>query len=59
MNYDEFWQENGAQRGDKYWQLPLQVEQRPLEEIQSKKRSMYRKRYQLFEQIEQGIRTNC
>ncbi|WKT00217.1 DUF535 family protein [Gallibacterium salpingitidis] len=57
MNYDEFWQENKAVYQDNYWQLPLQVEQRPLEEIQSKKRSMYRKRYELFAQIEQGIKT--
>ena len=59
MNYDEFWQENGAVHQDNYWVLPLTVEQRPLEEIQSKKRSMYRKRYELFVQIEAGIQAHC
>lgn len=59
MNYDEFWQENGATYQNDYWLLPLQVEQRSLEEIQSKKRSMYRKRYELFAQIEAGIQAHC
>ncbi|MFC0309726.1 VirK/YbjX family protein [Gallibacterium trehalosifermentans] len=55
MNYDEFWQENGGSYQQNYWFLPLLVERRPLEEIQSKKRSMYRKRYELFDQVMLGI----
>ena len=44
FNYDEFWQENQGQLNGQYWQLPLEIIRKPLEEIASKKRSMYRKR---------------
>ncbi|WP_386697469.1 VirK/YbjX family protein [Lonepinella sp. MS14436] len=56
FNYDEFWQENDAQYHDKYWQLPSQIERKPLEEIASKKRSMYRKRYEMFDALEQQMK---
>lgn len=53
FNYDEFWQENnGILNAKGYWQLPLSIERKPLEEIQSKKRSMYRKRYEMLDQLE-------
>ncbi|AZI14629.1 VirK/YbjX family protein [Avibacterium paragallinarum] len=53
FNYDEFWQENnGTLNAKGYWQLPLSIERKPLEEIQSKKRSMYRKRYEMLDQLE-------
>ena len=51
FNYDEFWQENAGELNEKYWQIPTALECRPLEEIQSKKRSMYRKRYQMFDSL--------
>lgn len=52
FNYDEFWQENnGTLNAKGYWQLPLTIERKPLEEIQSKKRSMYRKRYEMLDQL--------
>ncbi|MFD1806512.1 VirK/YbjX family protein [Pasteurella oralis] len=50
FNYDEFWQENQAQLAQ-YWQIPTEIERKPLEEIQSKKRSMYRKRYDMFDKV--------
>lgn len=34
-----------------YWELPLLIETKSLEEIESKKRSMYRKRYAMLEQL--------
>ena len=51
FNYDEFWQENEGKLAENYWQIPTALERRPLEEIQSKKRSMYRKRYDMFNQM--------
>ncbi|ABR74908.1 DUF535 domain-containing protein [Actinobacillus succinogenes] len=57
FNYDEFWRENeGALDEEGYWRLPLEVERKPLEEIQSKKRSMYRKRYDMFDSIQRSVR---
>ena len=51
FNYDEFWQENEGKLAENYWQIPTALERRPLEEIQSKKRSMYRKRYDMFDKM--------
>ena len=56
FNYDEFWQENGAildKQG--YWVIPLNIERKALEDIQSKKRSMYRKRYAMLDDAETQI----
>ena len=51
FNYDEFWQENEGHLAENYWQIPTALERRPLEDIQSKKRSMYRKRYDMFDKM--------
>ena len=52
MNYDLFWQENGATLGDDgYWHLPQIPPRKDLAEIESKKRSMYRKRYQMLDNM--------
>ncbi|MBH5329484.1 DUF535 domain-containing protein [Eikenella sp. S3360] len=57
FNYDAFWQENqGRLDANGYWRLPAQIERTPLEDIQSKKRSMYRKRYEMLDTLEQDIR---
>ncbi|MBE2898420.1 DUF535 domain-containing protein [Pasteurellaceae bacterium 20609_3] len=57
FNYDEFWAENDgefdAQSG--FWRLPMPIEQKPLEEIASKKRSMYRKRYAMLDDAQRAI----
>lgn len=55
FNYDEFWQENQGVYHAPYWQLPLDMERKPLEEIASKKRSMYRKRYEMLDQLADDI----
>ncbi|OOF60434.1 VirK/YbjX family protein [Rodentibacter pneumotropicus] len=55
FNYDEFWQENQGIYQDLYWQLPLDIERKPLEEIASKKRSMYRKRYDMLDRLTSEI----
>lgn len=57
FNYDSFWQENKGQYHNAYWQLPLDIERKAVEEIASKKRSMYRKRYEMLDQLEQAIST--
>lgn len=51
FDYDEFWQENQGIYQNLYWQLPLDIERKPLEEIASKKRSMYRKRYEMLDRL--------
>ena len=55
FNYDEFWQENEGKLTENYWQIPTALERRPLEDIQSKKRSMYRKRYEMFDKMTADI----
>lgn len=53
-NYDEFWQSlNGERISRHLWQLPLTLAQKPIEEIASKKRAEYRRRYELLEDIRQ------
>ncbi|SUT94467.1 Protein of uncharacterised function (DUF535) [[Actinobacillus] rossii] len=56
FNYDEFWQENEAMLNPQgYWALPLTIERKSLDDIQSKKRSMYRKRYEMLDNMAQSI----
>ena len=57
FNYDEFWQEYESKLVEDYWQIPTVLERRPLEEIQSKKRSMYRKRYEMFDNMTAEIQS--
>ncbi|QGM81027.1 VirK/YbjX family protein [Otariodibacter oris] len=56
FNYDHFWQEHEGilnERG--YWVLPLEIKRKPLEEIETKKRSLHRKRYQMFDHLQESI----
>ncbi|MDY2946817.1 VirK/YbjX family protein [Mannheimia varigena] len=41
---------------DKYWQLPLELESKAIEDIPSKKRSMYRKRYEMLENLKSAMK---
>ncbi|OBX04079.1 membrane protein [Gallibacterium genomosp. 3] len=54
VNYDTMFMESGGVLSE-YWQLPIGIEQKDLNMIPSNKRSMYRKRYTLLEQIQQII----
>lgn len=55
-NYDEIWIDNGGVAGnDGFYQLKTSTAHKDLSEIDSKKRSMYRKRYEMLDQIEQQI----
>ncbi|EOE6863328.1 VirK/YbjX family protein [Cronobacter dublinensis] len=51
-SYDEFWESiGGERRGARYFALPLVAARKPLEEVASKKRSEYRKRYELLDSL--------
>ncbi|EKY3090761.1 DUF535 domain-containing protein [Cronobacter dublinensis] len=51
-SYDEFWESiGGERRGAQYFALPLVAARKPLEEVASKKRSEYRKRYELLDSL--------
>ncbi len=56
LDYDEIWRDRGGvERGDGFFDLPLKRQVRPLEEISSKKRSMYRARYAMMDRIEEQL----
>ncbi len=53
-HYNEFWETlNATPLSDKLYNVPLSLERKPLEEIASKKRSEYRKRYELLDSLQQ------
>jgi len=52
-DYDGFWQSlNGELTDDNYFRLPLRVERKSLDDIASKKRAEYRRRYALLDSLE-------
>ncbi len=56
-DYDAFWQTLGAhQHSNGYYHFPLQVTHKSLDDIASKKRAEYRRRYQLLDDMEMQIR---
>lgn len=55
FDYDEFWRENGGKFGEKYYEILLNIERKSLEEIQSKKRSMYKKRFEMLDNLRAKI----
>lgn len=51
-SYDEFWQTlNATPLSSTLYQVPMSFPRKPLEEIASKKRSEYRKRYELLDAL--------
>ena len=55
-NYDEIWKEHeGIAGNDGFYWLKTSTVHKDLSEIDSKKRSMYRKRFEMLDQIEQQI----
>lgn len=51
-SYDEFWASiDGVKTSEFRWQLPLQQERKSIEEIASKKRAEYRRRFALLDQM--------
>ena len=56
MSYDEVWQDRGGKRvAPTHFELPLSGSRRPLEEVSAKKRSMYRRRYEMLDAIDAAM----
>ena len=54
--YDEVWLERGGSRiAATHFELPLAGSRRPLEDISRKKRSMYRRRYDMLDEIDAAL----
>ena len=53
VDYDAIFAESGGQLKD-YWELPLEID-RNLDDVPSKKRSMYRKRYAMIDDLAKVI----
>lgn len=59
VNYDTIWADRGGAKIDRYWyDLPANRQERSLDDISAKKRSMYRKRYQMLEAFYADLRRN-
>jgi uncharacterized protein VirK/YbjX len=55
-DYDEFWQELGGEKsGEWFYSLPLVQHRRTYDEIPSKKRASYARRYKLLDDLEQQM----
>jgi uncharacterized protein VirK/YbjX len=55
-SYDEFWSSVEGVKETKWrWRLPLQLERKSIEEIASKKRSEYRRRFQLLDSLAEQV----
>lgn len=56
LNYDDVWVERGGSRiAPTHFELPLSRTRRDLNEVAAKKRSMYRRRYEMFDQLEASL----
>lgn len=52
FDYAGFWAEaGGVTLGDGNWQIPVAVPQRPMDDVPSKRRAMYRRRYALLAEV--------
>ncbi|HHA1764444.1 VirK/YbjX family protein [Enterobacter cloacae] len=55
-SYDEFWETlDGKKRSTFCWQLPPEMARKSLDEIASKKRAEYRRRFELLDEIKTAI----
>jgi uncharacterized protein VirK/YbjX len=58
-DYNEMWLDRGGRRvSPMFFALPVSMPRREFDGISSKKRAMYRRRYELLDSIEQRMRTN-
>lgn len=58
FDYRGFWAEHEGVRGAcGNWSLPLGTALRPLEEVPTKRRAMYRRRYAMLEALQQAVAT--
>ena len=57
MNYDEVWQENGGQRlSSGFFRLPISPAAKPLHDVPTRKRAMYRRRYEMLAELDRALR---
>lgn len=57
-NVDSFWSDFGGEIANKFsYALPLTYQRKPIEEVKTNKRAMYRQRYQILDSVEQQIRS--
>lgn len=55
-DYDAFWEASGGTRTrDNYYQLPPVLKRKNLEDVPSKKRSEYRKRFELLDEVNREL----
>jgi uncharacterized protein len=58
LDYDTIWQDRGGRpEGEWFYRLPLTGERRNDADITAKKRSMYRQRYAMLNEIEEALKT--
>jgi uncharacterized protein VirK/YbjX len=56
VNYDQIWLDRGGiPESQDCFRLPLEAERRPIDEIKPNKRSLYRKRYALLDDLRAGF----
>ena len=60
INYDEVWAEHGGTLLDNgFFDVPIAIKHREPGDIPSRKRAMYRRRYQMLEQVAVDTRATC
>ncbi|MBD2802907.1 DUF535 domain-containing protein [Xenorhabdus sp. M] len=58
-DYNSFWESlNGVRKENNDFHLPSTIERKSLDDIPSKKRAEYRRRYQLLDELENSIKTS-
>jgi uncharacterized protein VirK/YbjX len=57
-NYDQYWEEELAIQGDIFYTLPIEESRKAIEDIASKKRSQYKKRYAMLDEYKDIIKQN-
>ena len=58
FDYRAFWEEHEARRGsDGNWAMAIDTALRPLEDVPTKRRAMYRRRYAMLEALQQAVST--
>lgn len=59
-NLDQVWIEHGGEdRGNGFFEIPVELRRRSLSEIPSSKRSVYRRRYRMLERVAQALEAAC
>ena len=54
-DYDEFWESFGGVINNEFWLLPEEIKRKNIEDIPSKKRSLYNNRFALLDRLKDSI----